>query len=189
MKILIGLTGEKGAGKGIISKRLEERFGDSLEIIVFSKNIITPTLALWNLPSTRENMQLLAQIMNEQFGDDTLSNAARELIRKSTADIVLLDGVRWQKDQELVRSFPNNILVYITASPETRYSRLKQRGEKTGEGTLTFEQFLKEEQAPNETLIKTIGQSADVIIENENSMQDLEQAIEDLYQKHIAPKL
>ena len=85
--------------------------------------------------------------------------------------------MRWQSDVDLIRSITPNKLVYITASVEHRYERIKTRKEKVGEDQASFEQFLKEEQIETELEIKNIGKGADITIINDGSIEDLRKAM------------
>ena len=125
--------------------------------------------------------------MDGGFGAGTLSNATFECVSRFKADIIIIDGVRWETDVALIRRFPKNLLVYITADAHTRYNRTIARGEKSGESTTSFEQFMQEEQAPNELLISKFGASADCIIKNDGSIEEYKKAVTDCYHKHIAP--
>lgn len=178
--LIIGLVGEKGSGK--------ETFGNLLMEIAKSKKIkrirfsdvLNYTLKLWDLDLTRENLQNLAIAMDGAYGAGTLSQAIAKQIKDSEADIVILDGIRWKSDVDLLRTFSGNILVYITADLDIRYYRLKLRQEKKDEAK-TYEQFMKEEQAQNELLIPQIGSKSDYKITNNGSLEELRQKVEEFY--------
>jgi len=180
--IVIGLVGEKGSGKETFSKFLKEMVAEEdLAHIRFS-DILKDTLEAWDLPTTRENMQHLAVIMNQGFGEGTLTHAVYQRISKLKKKIIILDGVRWKTDVELLERFKNHTLIYITADLESRYKRLKKRAEKSGEDRSSMEQFLKEEKAPNELLIQEIGAQAEVKIENNGTLNELRRQVENFYQ-------
>ncbi|MCL5019538.1 MAG: hypothetical protein M1426_03535 [Patescibacteria group bacterium] len=184
MKIVVGLVGEKGSGK--------ETFGNILKGICPQKNIdhihlsdiLVETLDLWNVPKTRSNLQILAQHM-EKFGKGTLSNAVKKRVEGSRAEIVIIDGIRWESDLEMLKSFPKSLLVYITADLNLRYQRTKLRGEKAFEETTSFEQFLKEEKAKNEVLIPKIGKNADFKVINNGNLEDLKVQVENFAERFL----
>jgi len=174
MTLVIGLVGEKFSGKGTFVALLKkiapeadihhERFSD----------ILRETLKKWNLPITRENLQKLVLIMNRSFDRNTFTTAVCERIKRLPADIVILDGVRWKTDAQMIRSFTPSCLVYITASLETRYARTSFRQENVGECGITLERFIKEDKAPNEVYIPQIGASADLQIDNNGTLEEFE---------------
>ena len=179
--IIIGITGEIGSGKDTFSNHLIKIAKGRKIVRTRFSDILKETLNLWSLPLTRHNLQYLAIIMDKEYGKGTLSNAIKERIKNQKADIVILEGVRWLTDVPLIRSFDKNTLVYITSSQKNRYERVKKRGEKDGEKSLTLERFKLEDKAPTETHISKIGKQADIKIENNSTVSDFKKKIEDFY--------
>lgn len=177
MKAIIGLIGENGSGKETFTNILEGLIPDASIDRIRTGDILRDILDLLFLPKTRANLQLLAKILRDEISPDSLARAAFHRIQKSTADIVILDGMRWPPEVEILREMPNNILVYITADPKIRFERLRNRKEKTGEGDMSYEQFLHEEQAPAEQLIKTLAKGADITVENSGNLEDLRKKV------------
>ncbi|MEK7627961.1 MAG: hypothetical protein AAB421_00895 [Patescibacteria group bacterium] len=178
MTSVIGLIGEKGGGKGTFAIHLASAISPrTLKVVRFS-TLLRETLDMWHLSPTRANLQKIAVVMDDAFGVGTLANATYERVAQVTADVVLLDGVRWDSDLALVRRFPKNALVYITASPEVRYARTVTRGEKVGESETSFEQFMREEQAANEVHIARLAESADQVIKNDGDIDSFARAVE-----------
>jgi dephospho-CoA kinase len=185
MQTVIGLVGEKGAGKDTFVQILQKKLSSkNIAHIRFSDHF-KETLKIWSIPITRDNLQKLGVIMSEGYGSSTVSDAVFSRIKNLKADIVCLDGVRWKSDVELVRIFPKNFLVYITANPNLRFKRLKQRGEKVDEINLTFTRFMKEEKAKNEILIPKFGMKADFKILNEGTLEEFEQKVDKFIQKTL----
>ena len=189
MAFIIGLVGENGGGKGTFAEALmaaAKEAGASAERLR-SSDILKDTLSLWHIPSTRENLGKLALLMVRVYGEGTLTNAVRNRIEKSAADIVIFDGVRWKSDEALVRSFPKNLMAYVTTDPKLRYERMRARKEKSGEEHMTFEQFLKDEKAPTEKDIPEIGARADIRLENNDSLGLLQEKMKEIWQTRIVP--
>lgn len=174
MQVVIGLVGEKGGGKGTLTKLLREDAppGVTVATMRFS-DLHRETLALWHLPITRQNMQELSRILVAAYGKDVIANAMRVRIETTAAQLVVVDGVRWEDDRLLIRSFPRNLLVYVTADARVRFERIQGRGENHDDHTASFEQFMDEERALAEQSIAHIGATADVTISNEGGMEDM----------------
>lgn len=128
--------------------------------------------------------------MNKEdaFGEGALSRAVRNRFFKSSADIVVVDGVRWLSDEELIRSIPSNLLLYVTADFETRYGRAKRR-KREGEELKTRKQFLKEDEAKNEIFTPQIGSRADWKIENSGNEEELKEKVREFWNKFVLPLL
>ncbi len=175
MVYYVGLVGKNGAGKTTMSNLLAgglQSSGKLVEVVKFSQ-ILTATLKLWSLPSSRENLQLVAQVMCNQFGNDALAFAIKTQILSSKADVVILDSVRTESDELFLRSLHANVLVYVVTSPSERYKRLRERNEKVNENNLTLEQFEIEDSAINESSIEEIGSRAEEKVSNDGSSESL----------------
>lgn len=182
MKLVVGMVGENGAGKSTFAKSLIDLLGSKNCKIVKSSDILIETLNLWGIPSTRINLQKLAQAMVE-IKPGALTDAVRNRIKTIHADVVIFDGVRWFSDEDLIRSYSRNLLVYVTASPEVRFNRLKNRNEKIGENNLTRERFALEEKMPTELQVPEIGSRADITINNDVLGELLQDKINQFYKQ------
>lgn len=180
MKLVIGLVGEKGSGKDTFVKIFKKNAKDKKVVDLRFSDLLLETLNLWDIPATRGNLQLLAVVMNEGFGEGTLANAIKKRIEKIDADVILLSGIRWKEDVELVRAFSKNLLIYITANVKKRYERLKDTSKKVGEKNVSFAQFMKEEKAKNELLIPKIGSKADYKIVNNGTLEEFKLQVKKL---------
>ncbi len=181
--IVLGLVGEKGSGKQTFADFLKkEAKGKKIVHMRFS-DILKETLELWSLELTRANYQQVSIAFNKTFGNGTLSKALYNRVMKQPADIVILDGVRWLSDEELINSFPQKFLIYITADAKTRWERLKLRGEKAGEANASLEQFMAEEKVKTETLIPKIGKRADIKIDNNGTFENLKTEVKSFVAK------
>lgn len=185
MNLVIGMVGENGSGKSTFAKSILDLMSTKNCKIIKSSDILIETFNLWGISSTRANLQKLSQIM-ELFGTGALTKAVKNRIESTRADVVIFDGVRWQTDEALIRSYPNNLLVYVTASPETRFLRLKNRNEKIRERNLTKDQFNIEESSKTEIYVPEIGGRADIKVINEVKKESLQDLINDFYNQIAA---
>lgn len=185
MKLVIGLVGEKGGGKGSFYSILKELLPDKKIDRISSSELLARTLDLWALARTRENFIKLVKTMNEGFGEGAVTKALAAQIETSGADMVIIDSIRLKSDLNMLRSFPNNLLLYITADPKIRYERSRARGEKAGEQTMSFEQFSDEEKAHTEQLIPEFGKQADFVINNNATIDQFKEKINQFTHNHL----
>ncbi|MBI4142374.1 hypothetical protein HY480_00690 [Candidatus Uhrbacteria bacterium] len=175
--LVIGLVGEKGGGKGTFVDFFRADVAPMTVANIRFSDILRETLALWDIPTTRTNLQDLASIMVQRYGTDALAHAMEERIRRTATDVVVLDGIRWEADVALLKRFPNRRLIYITADTPVRFERLRARGENIGDAHAPFTQFLSEERAVTEIAIPRIGAQADLQITNNGSLAEYRSAI------------
>jgi uridine kinase len=193
MKLVIGIVGAPLAGKETCANLLEKLLiedGYSVSRHTFSE-ILRETLDLWDIPRGRDNEQKMAIIMNAETGfkDGALSRAMHKRLMENTADVAILDGVRWTGDETMIRGLENegikNILVYISADPAVRYARLLARN-RAGESATSWEDFAQQEKARTEVDIPGIGSRAEIALENnyedvEHFKRDIERVYESLF--------
>lgn len=187
MKAVIGLVGPKGSGKETCIHTIMGLVGGDRVLHIRFSDVLKETLDIWHVPATRAHLQKLAVVMEEGFGKGTLAHAIAERMRNSEKDLVLLEGIRWDADVDLLRSFPVDKLIYTTAEPLVRHERTRMRAQKVGEAETTFEQFIEEEKAPNEVHIVRIGEDADATIENNGSLAEFQQKVRDVCETMIIP--
>ncbi len=189
MKLVIGIVGSQLAGKETAADILEELLrGDGLTVSRHRfSDPLRETLTLWGLPHGRENEQLMAQLMVAHgfFGPATLAKAVNARLSRDTADVGILDGVRWLVDEKMIREFPKagikSLMVYVTANPDRRYARLLAR-DRAGESATSRADFDRQNKAPNEVSIPDIGSRADITLVNDHdAVADFRKDVENAY--------
>jgi len=181
-KLIIGLVGQRCSGKGTAASFLKARY--KVETQTFS-HVLNEILALLGPPGTRKNLQNLAMDLRRRFGQDVLVKPLKKFINESRARIVVVDGLRVWAEVEMLRSFKNNLLVYIAAPAKIRFERLKKSGGKAGREGVDFKGFLRLDGRETELLIKKIGKKADVVVDNTGTKEDLYKKIDQIIKKRI----
>ncbi len=181
-KIIIGLIGEKGAGKGTVSDYLIEKYG---AVHFGTSKILRRTLEDLHLPVTRDNLIKLALVLKEGYGPSVIIDSLIQDMEKSDADIIIADGIRMHGDVEPFQKHygDNFYLAYVTADLKLRFERTKARKEKDGEENATLEQFLEEEGKLTEISIHEIGRHAQFEINNNGTAKELKEQAEKMMQK------
>jgi dephospho-CoA kinase len=181
-KIIIGLIGEKGAGKGTVSDYLLEKYG---AVHFGTSKILRRTLEDLHLPVTRDNLVKLALVLKEGYGPSVIIDSLIQDMEKSDADLIIADGIRMHGDVEpFQKKYRENFyLVYVTADLKIRYERTKMRKEKEGEADATLEQFLEEEGRLTELSIHEIGRNAEFTMNNNGTAEELKKQTDDMMEK------
>lgn len=177
--LVIGIVGPKASGKDSVAEYISKNYGT--EIHSYSE-IQAKILSVLHIEPTRMNYIKLSAL-REVFGKDTLVKALDKIIKQSKKDIQVIKGVRFQNEFDHVRSFEKNVILYVTAGYETRYKRQKGRGEKSDDKEMTYEEFIRVETENTEVDITKLGEQADFKIENEGSVHELHQQINEVMKK------
>lgn len=181
-KLVIGLIGEKGAGKGTVSDYLVEKYG---AVHYGASDILRKALADLNLPITRENLIKLAIAVKENFGPTFIIDSLITEMEKDNSDLIIADGIRMHGDVEpFIKKYGEKFhLVYVSADVRTRYERTRARGQNDDEKEATFDQFLAEESEPTEVAIREIGAKANFKLNNNGTPEDLRKQADQLMVK------
>lgn len=168
MKLIIGLVGEKFAGKDAVALYFADKYGAAH--IRFS-HILDDILRILNLPISRRNEIDLGLGLRKIFGSEVLGQAIIKLAKEATAEIVVINGIRMD-EMENIKNIGAKI-IYITAPPEIRFERYLIRREKADDGTMNFEQFKEHEKELTEIGIPELGKRADFRIDNIGTLEEL----------------
>ncbi len=180
-RVVIGIMGRIGSGKSEASRYIAKKFGG--RVFRFS-DVLRDILARLYLPLSRENFIALGTALRSAFGNGIIAGALKRDILASEASVVVVDGVRYPEEVEMVRSFEKSILIYIDASPEVRYQRAVKRGER-GEAGLSYEEFLKNDAAETEKRIAELAKLADYRIDNNRDLEELHAALDGVLERVV----
>jgi dephospho-CoA kinase len=176
--MIIGLVGEKLAGKDTIANYLVEKYGASHFRFT---HILDAILEELNLPISRQNEIDLGLGLRKVFGDHVLVNALEKRVRRAWTKIIVVNGIRMD-EMEIVKNWGAKI-VYVTAPIKTRFDRYSNRHEKADDAQMNMEQFVLQEKGPTELAIPELGAKADFKIENTGSLQELYKKVDEITKK------
>lgn len=169
--MIIGLTGKNASGKGVVAEYLKER-----SFYYFSlSDVIREEIEKRGKKVTRG---LLIEVGNElrtKLGPSVL--AERILSRLEPDKNYIIDSIRNPAEIESLKRNGNFKLLNVTASEETRFERLKERGREND--PKTFEEFLEleDKESKNEEEVKQqiekCEEMADFTIANDGSLEEL----------------
>ncbi|MBM3204833.1 hypothetical protein FJZ48_02530 [Candidatus Uhrbacteria bacterium] len=180
-KLILGFVGQAGCGKGTAADILREKY--KAGYYRFSA-ILGDLLTRLSLEKTRDNLIKISEMVRQGFGEDVLSYAIQNDSVHAKEDIVVIDGIRRLEDIAALEPLPNFKLVAISVPAELRYERMKGRGEKADETTMTWEKFLENEQRSTEITIPAVMERASVTLSNAGTQEEFLSAVDGMM-KHF----
>lgn len=179
-KIILGFVGDLASGKGTICQYLKEEYSiNSYRFSTMLRDILDRIYA----EKTRENLQDLSTFLRGRYGQDIMSKVIVKDVLNDKNDIVAVEGIRRPTDITYLKELEGFHLIYITADPKIRWQRMVLRQENPDEADKTFEQFLKDEQAEADMLIKDLGGQAEYTIINNETIEQFYNEMEDILKK------
>ncbi len=113
-----------GAGKSTIAEGLKPKGYD----IINMGNAVREVATKRNLEPTRSNLGKLMLELREKNGPGAIAELIKPEIESSTANVILIDGVRSSDEIQVLKKFGNVKLLAIHASIDTRFDFLQKRG-------------------------------------------------------------
>jgi dephospho-CoA kinase len=176
--MIIGLVGEKLAGKDTVANYLAEKHGAGHFRFT---HILDAILEELYLPLSRQNEIDLGLGLRKIFGEHVLVDALGQRVKKSLSAFRVINGIRMD-EMEVVKTWGAKI-IYITAPIEIRFQRYQTRREKADDALLNFEKFQEQEKGPTEQRIPELGTKADFKIENTGSLEELYGKVDEIIKK------
>ena len=176
-RIIIGISGEIASGKGTVAKYIAEKYNASA--YRFSTMLRNAMDRLY-IEQNRDNISTFSTLLRKKFGEDLFAKVMAKDVKKDEAEIIVIDGIRRLADIEYLKEIPEFKFVYIEADIKKCYDRIIQREENTDDKNKTFDEFVEEHNLETETQIKDLKQYADIIIENNGTLEDLYEKIDNI---------
>lgn len=179
-KIILGFVGDLASGKGTICQYLKQKYGvTSYRFSTMLRDILGRIYA----EETRENLQDLSTFLRGRYGQDIMSKVIAKDVQNDPNPIVAVEGIRRPTDITYLQELSGFHLIYITAEPKIRWQRMVLRKENADDANKTFEQFLKDEQAEADMLIKDLGKQAEYTLINNDNIEKFYSDMEDILTK------
>jgi len=179
-KIILGFVGPIASGKGTACSYLKDKH--NAQIFRFS-SMLRDVLDRFYIAQSRENMQAASLALRKTFGDDLMAQTIANDVKNSKSEIIALDGVRRLADIKYLQEIPGFHLVEINAEQKIRFERIIKRSENTDDNKKTLAEFQNDEQQEAELQIKTVAQIAEFHLDNNGTIADLQNQIENIIQK------
>lgn len=180
-KVIIGIAGEMASGKGTIAKYIEQKY--SAQYWSFSR-ILRDLLDRLYINQSRKSLAALSKSVRELFGENLLAEVMRNDIEKSNQQTFVIEAVRREAEIEALRKIDATVvLLYIETDIKARYERLLARGENFGDTEKSFEEFQADHKLNTEQTIGVLKETADHIIINDGSLEDLQREVDGIIHK------
>lgn len=181
-KLILGIAGEMGSGKGTIAKHIvEEHKGSSHRFSTILRDILNRAY----LEQSRDNMQTLSTILRKNFGEDLLAKSIYHDTKNDESDVVVVDGVRRMADILYLGEVPHFKLIYVDTDIKNRYERIVKRGENADDAKKSFSEFEQANQDESESQIRDLKNYANYVVDNNGTYVDLYKQIENIIKENI----
>jgi dephospho-CoA kinase len=169
---VIGVVGLPASGKGEFSKIAAEA---GIPVIVMG-DMIRAAVKKAELEPTDANFGATANRLRSEGGMDAIAALCVPEIKRQTAPLVLVDGIRGDAEVKLFRKhFSGFILISIDSSFEKRLDRIKARG-RSDDFVLPESLRNRDEREMNWGLGNALAE-ADINIKNEGTLEVFSTAV------------
>jgi dephospho-CoA kinase len=122
--MIVGLTGTKASGKGIIVHLLQERGFRTISLSdIVRKEALSQGVCNYNVFQLQE----IATQLRLKYGNNILASRAVELIENNPKEDYVVDGIRNTGEITELRKLKEFLLVSIDGPQKARYERLIKR--------------------------------------------------------------
>jgi dephospho-CoA kinase len=181
-KLILGISGEMGSGKGTIAKHAMLEHEASVHRF---STILRDVLDRLYLEQSRDNMQALSTILRKTYGEDIMAKGMFHDAENDEHDLVIVDGVRRMSDITFLKELPHFKLIYIEADMQKRHERIAKRGENPDDAKKSFAEFQKAHENESEIQIKDLKNYANYVINNDGTFPELYAQINDIVNQNI----
>ncbi|MFA6427950.1 MAG: AAA family ATPase [Candidatus Buchananbacteria bacterium] len=181
-QLIIGLTGTQGSGKDTVA----DWFKDQGFAYFSCSDIIRQECGFRQLETNRDNLIMIGNDLRKNFGHGILAEKILQQINEKNINRALVVSLRHPDEIVALKKSKNFFLINVDADQQTRFQRIKQRGRL--EDSVDFIKFAQQEAqertgSANQQQLNSVMALADFTITNDGSLAELQQKINQLYQK------
>lgn len=181
--LIIGITGTLGAGKGTIVEYLVEKKGFAHYSV---RAFLLEEIRKLGLPENRDSMYNLANKLRSIHGPSYVTDLLYEEAAQSGKNCII-ESIRTPGEIDSLRSKGNFYLFAVDAHPLIRYNRIKIRQSETDQVSFpVFQENEKREMEttdPNKQNLKKCITTADFLLINNGTTEELISQVENILQK------
>jgi len=171
-KVVVGVAGMPGSGKGAFRRTLQKM---GYPVVIMGDEV-REEVKRRNLKPTPENLGKTMLQLRDSEGPAAVAKRCIPKLNKATEKIVGVDGIRSLHEvEEFRKHFPCFILIFIHASPRTRYQRLFRR--RRSDDPKSWESFMERDLRELGVGMGAVIATADHMIVNEGTLAQLKKKI------------
>ncbi len=180
-RIIIGLVGPIAAGKSTTVTYLKTRRFSSYSL----SDRIREEILSRGLDVTRENLNIVSNELRQNLEPDVLAKRTADLIEQDQSEHIVIDSIRNPQEVEFLKNHFGAKIIGFTAPQEKRFDFFVNRGSNNA-GIATWEQFKElddmemAQSGEYKQQVKMCLNLADIVIENNGSIEDLQKKVEEL---------
>lgn len=181
---VIGIVGPQASGKTEVASAMVELGAARVRM----GNVVWEEVKNRNLELTESNVAKVAEDLRSQEGMSAVAKRCIPIIKEEGREnnSVVVDGIRGIDEVEKFKEeFGEDfILLSVKSSRKTRYERITER--KREDDTQDYDSFREKDDRELSWGLKKAIESADYLIENEGSLEDLRKKTFDIFRKVVS---
>ena len=180
-RLVVGIVGEAGAGKGEVAKILTE-LGFTYHSLSDDLRTIATNIGLSH---DRDVLISLGNALRGTFGSDIVARGVNEwLVGEEKVGNVVVDSIRNPGEVEYLQRELDAFVIGVTMSDERRFELMKERGRKGDPTTWDeFQALLRRERGDGENAsgqqLLLCLEKVNVVVENNGSLAELKSNIKE----------
>jgi len=177
--MIIGLTGTKASGKGVVAEILKKK---GFVYFSLSDRVREEAVSRGLTNYKVKDLQNIGNELREKYGSGVLTRKTLELAKKQRKEDMVIDGIRNLGEVEELKKQKDFVLIAVDAPREIRFKRLVKRNRKSD--PKTYEEFLEmdkrdlgNEESESGQQVKKYIEAANYKIQNDNTLEELEKRL------------
>jgi len=180
LKLVIGLVGMPGAGKSLVD---EVAVTIGFEVVNMG-DVVREEAKRQGLQPIHENLMRIMFELREKDGPKVIATKCVPKILQSPKKVVVVDGLRSMPEvEEFRKSFPRFRVLYIHASPETRFRRLFGRGR--SDDPADWAAFLDRDSKELRIGIGSVIALSDFVLSNEGTIRQFKTRVRRFFRTYV----
>ena len=181
---IIGITGHARSGKTCAARYLHNKYGMEIRRNSAPIGELAVNLAC---SGTRDTYAEIATALLDVFGRDLVARHwLSEIEKHDINSIVVIEGIRYQEELDFYREKSDFSLLGIESTDACRFDRSKIAEDSEKDLDASLSEFVAKKQQRNESQIDELVNQADVVVDNNASLDEFYSSIDRAIDQIIA---